>query len=54
MKDSALLSWVDAGGTKEAFEQEWPDLRREMLRERALGHVSDARREAFERTRRSF
>jgi hypothetical protein len=54
MKDAALLSRVDAGGTNEAFEQEWPQLRREMLKERALGGVSQERREAFKRNVRAF
>jgi hypothetical protein len=54
MKDSALRPWLDAGGTQEEFEQEWPQLRREMLKERAHGGVSQQRREAFERNVRAF
>jgi len=54
IKDSALCPWLDAGGTEEEFEQEWPQLRREMLKERALGGVSQERREAFERSVRAF
>src|SRR5215210_5107119 len=40
MKESALRPWLDAGGTEEEFEQEWSQLRREMLKERALGGAS--------------
>src|SRR5215218_5828570 len=29
MKTSALRPWLDAGGTEEEFEQEWPQLRRD-------------------------
>ena len=54
MKASALRPWLDAGGTEEEFEQEWPQLRREMLKERALGGASQERREAFERSVRAF
>jgi hypothetical protein len=54
MKDSALRPWLDAGGTEEEFEREWPQLRREMLKERAHGGVSQQRREAFERNVRAF
>jgi guanylate kinase len=54
MKASALRPWLDAGGTEEEFEQEWPQLRREMLKERALGGVSQERREAFKRNVRAF
>ena len=54
MKDSALRPWLDAGGTEEEFEREWPQLRREMLKERALGGVSQERREAFKRNVRAF
>ena len=54
MKDSALRPWLDAGGTEEEFEQEWPQLRREMLKERALGGVSQERREAFKRNVKAF
>jgi hypothetical protein len=53
-KDSALRPWLDAGGTEEEFEQEWPQLRREMLKERALGGVSQERREAFKRNVRAL
>jgi hypothetical protein len=54
MKDSALRLWLDAGGTEEEFEQEWPEIRREILKGRALGGVSPGRREAFERNARAF
>jgi hypothetical protein len=54
MKDSALRPWLDAGGTEEEFEQEWPEIRREILKGRALGGVSPGRREAFERNARAF
>jgi hypothetical protein len=54
MKDSALRLWLDAGGTEEEFEQEWPEIRREMLKGRALGGVSPGRRKAFERNARAF
>jgi hypothetical protein len=53
-KDSALRPWLDAGGTEEEFEQEWPQFRREMLKERALGGVSRERQEAFGQTWRDF
>jgi hypothetical protein len=54
MEDSARLAWLDAGGTKEEFEQEWPEMRKQMLRERALGRDSEARRETFWRNVRAF
>jgi hypothetical protein len=54
MKASALRPWLDAGGTEEEFEQEWPQLRRELLKEHALGGVSQERREAFKRNVRAF
>jgi hypothetical protein len=54
MKASALRPWLDAGGTEEEFEQEWSQLRREMLKERALGGVSQESREAFKRNVRAF
>jgi hypothetical protein len=43
MKDSARLSWLDAGGRAEEFEEEWPSLRTEMLRRRTLEAETDAR-----------
>jgi hypothetical protein len=54
MKDSARLAWLDAGGTGEEFEREWPAMRTQMLRERALSCGSEARREAFERNVKAF
>jgi hypothetical protein len=54
MKDSARLAWLDAGGTGEEFEREWPAMRTQMLRERALSRGSEARREAFERNVKAF
>jgi hypothetical protein len=53
-KDSALRSWLDAGGTGEEFEREWPQMRTQMLKERALSGGSEARREAFERNAKAF
>jgi hypothetical protein len=43
MTDRALRPWLDAGGTEEKFEREWPDFRSRMLKERAVGGVSEAR-----------
>ena len=43
MKDSALRSWLDAGGKAEEFEEEWPSLRTEMLRRRTLEAETNAR-----------
>lgn len=43
MKDSALRSWLFAGGTEEEFEREWPQMRTEMLRRRALEDDANAR-----------
>ena len=43
MKDSARLSWLDAGGAAEEFEEEWPSLRTEMLKRRALEAETNAR-----------
>jgi hypothetical protein len=43
MKDSTLHSWVASGGSEEEFEQEWPTLRREMLRQRTLEREESAR-----------
>jgi hypothetical protein len=55
MKDSALRPWLDAGGTdEEEFEREWPAMRTQMLRERALSRGSEARRQAHERNLRTF
>jgi hypothetical protein len=54
MKDSARQAWLDAGGTGEEFEREWPAMRTQMLKERALSHGSDARREASERNLKAF
>src|SRR5919112_1041355 len=42
-KDSALRSWLGAGGTVEEFEEEWPSIRKEMLRRRALETDASAR-----------
>jgi hypothetical protein len=42
MKDSARLAWLDAGGAAEEFEEEWPSLRTEMLRRRALEAETNA------------
>ncbi len=53
-KDRMRLSWLDAGGAAEEFEQEWPKMRSQMLRERVLGRDSEARREAFERNIKAF
>jgi len=54
MQDSARLAWLDAGGTGKEFEWEWPAMRLQMLRERALSRGSEARREAFERNVKAF
>jgi len=43
MKNSARSSWLDAGGTAEEFEEEWPSLRTEMLKRRALEAETNAR-----------
>ena len=43
MKDSARRSWLDAGGTGEEFEREWPGMRTEMLRRRTLEDDANAR-----------
>ena len=43
MKDSARMAWLDAGGTEEEFEQEWPSLRTEMLRQQTLERQTNIR-----------
>ncbi len=43
MKDSALRCWLDAGGTAEEFEEEWPSLRTEMLKRRTLETETNSR-----------
>jgi hypothetical protein len=42
MKHSARSSWLDAGGKAEEFEEEWPSLRTEILRRRALEAETNA------------
>ncbi len=54
MKTSARFSWIDAGGTGEEFEEEWPQMRRQMLRERALEGDSEARQEFRRHNIRAF
>jgi hypothetical protein len=54
MKTSARLAWIDAGGKAEEFEMEWPQMRTEMLRERALEVDSVAGRQQRERSLRAF
>jgi hypothetical protein len=54
MKDRARLAWLDAGGREEEFEREWPEMRRQMLRERVVGGDSEARQEFRQRNVRAF
>ena len=54
MKDSARSSWLDAGGRGEEFEREWPQMRTQMLRERATQGDSAARREQRQRSLKEF
>ena len=54
MKDSARQAWLGAGGRAEEFEGEWPEMRRQMLRERALEGESAARRQQREHNLRAF
>lgn len=54
MKGSARGPWLAAGGAKEEFEQDWPEIRRQMLRDRALEGGSAARREQREHNIRAF
>jgi hypothetical protein len=54
MKTSARLAWLDAGGKAEEFEKEWPQMRTQMLRERALQGDSAVRREQRTRNVRAF
>jgi len=49
MKDGARLSYLDAGGTDEEFEEAWPQIKAEMLKQRALEGDSRARLE-FQRS----
>lgn len=46
--------WLAAGSTEEEFEREWPQLRRELLKERAEGADARARAASFEQMRKSF
>jgi hypothetical protein len=43
MKTAARSSWLGAGGRAEEFEEEWPSVRKEMLRRRALETDASAR-----------
>jgi hypothetical protein len=54
MKDRARLAWLDAGGREEEFEREWPEMRRQMLRERVVGGDSEARQAFRQRNVRAF
>ena len=54
MKDSARMAWLDASGTEEEFEKEWPSLRTEMLRHRAEEAEAQARSESFQQTLKNF
>jgi hypothetical protein len=54
MKDSALRSRLDAGGTGEEFEREWPAMRTQMLRERATQGDSALRRGQRQRSLKEF
>jgi len=54
MKTPAGLAWIDAGGRAEEFEREWPQMRTQMLRERALEGGSAVRREQRSRNVRAF
>lgn len=54
MKDSARSSWLAAGGTEAEFEEEWPSIRTQMLREHALEGDFAARRETRGRGIRAF
>jgi len=54
MKTSARQAWLEAGGRAEEFEKEWPQMRTQMLRERALEGDSAARRQQRERILRAF
>lgn len=53
-KDRARLAWIDAGGTGEEFEEEWPAMRRQMLRESALNRDSEAREASRQSILRGF
>jgi hypothetical protein len=48
MKDSARLAWLDAGGTGEEFEREWPGMRTEMLKRRIVDAEGRARQEMYQ------
>jgi len=54
MKGFTREAWLGAGGTVNEFEQEWSAMRRQMLRERAVGRDSEARQEARERNIKAF
>jgi hypothetical protein len=54
MKSSAYMAWLDAGGRADEFEQGWPEMWKQMLRERALEGDAEARREAFGRNIKAF
>ena len=54
MKSSAYMAWLDAGGKADEFEMEWPQMRTQMLRERALQGDSTVRREQRSRNVRAF
>jgi hypothetical protein len=54
MKDEALRSYLDAGGTQEDFEEAWPQIRGEMLKRAAIEGESAPRAQSMRRTIHSF
>jgi hypothetical protein len=43
MKKCTRSAWLDAGGTAEEFDEEWPSLRTEMLKRCTLEAETNAR-----------
>ena len=47
MKDDALRSYLDAGGTQEDFEEAWPEIKAEMLKRAAIEGESPPRAQSM-------
>lgn len=49
-----LDAWLRDGGTEREFEREWPSIRTEILRDRALAHEDERERSARVAAREVF
>jgi hypothetical protein len=39
LKQQALKNWLDEGGSSESFEQSWPEMEKDLLKEKTLSTI---------------